>query len=66
MNAFFYPTPLFDLSVFAGVVLGATVGFVQVWIRNWSLRTRPMLGKGQSSNREVQTGPKRGARESVG
>jgi hypothetical protein len=66
MNAFFDPIPLFDLSVFAGVVLGATVGFVLVWVRYWSLRAGSMLGKGRSSNHEVQPGPKRGAGESVG
>ena len=39
MNAFFHPIPLFDLSVFAGAVLGVTVGIVLVWVRYWSLRT---------------------------
>jgi hypothetical protein len=43
MNAFFAPIPLFDVSVFAGVVLGAAVGFVLVWVRYASVRTGNQL-----------------------
>ncbi len=66
MNAFFHPIPLFDLSVFAGVVLGAGAGFVLVWVRYASLRTGSMLGEGHSSKRERAAGPERGAHESAG
>ena len=41
MNGYFDPIPLFDLSVFAGAVIGAIVGFVLVWVRFCSLRAAP-------------------------
>ncbi len=66
MNAFFDPVPLFELSVFAGVVIGAVVGFVLVWVRYVSLRTGSPLGRGRSSSDEAEARPNPGAGESVG